>query len=113
MTYDETHYRPGNLMGARPDPPPPAAETEPDRYRCEITPGLSVVTDASGLVLIETDLAVRRHPIRDVAVAVVALETARDVSGGGPSEGSPLQRATDALLTLAERVYDGGAGFAT
>jgi hypothetical protein len=135
MTDDEQHYRPrdpghdmpvppppegfevpppgGNLMGARVVREPVPETEPPDRYRCQITPGLSVVADASGLVLIETDLAVRRHPVRDVAVAVVALETARDVSGGGPSEGSPLQRATDALLTLAERVAQEGARSAT
>jgi hypothetical protein len=75
-----------------------------DRFRCRISPGLEVITDEAGCVVLESRRP--RHTVTNVAALVVALETARDMGAGGPSAGSPTQRAAAAVAAMAASLED-------
>ena len=87
-----------------------------DLFRSEIVPGLTVVTNAAGRVVIEAEIPVQgdadqvRCEIPDPARLVVAIETARDRGSGAPMEGSPMQAAITGMLEVAAGL-DLAAGF--
>jgi hypothetical protein len=102
------HVHGGTFHGYFEHPEDWAVTSMEDVLRVDIAPGLTAYATSDGRTGIEADRWEHgnRYDITDVAVAVVGLETVRDVAGGPPAEGSPMQAAITGMLEVADALEE-------
>ena len=106
------HVHGGTFHGYFEHPEDWAVTSMEDVLRVDIAPDLTAYATSDGRTGIEADRWEHgnRYDITDVAVAVVGLETVRDVAGGPPSEGSPMQAAITTMMEVAAALEEASRG---